>query len=107
MFRFGLTGARRAPGKRFARALRWAFVPGLMVAFGWYVTGMPGDSWSGPLPPLSAQQRLIRDNLRSHVEVLAGRVGERNVWRPEAMAAAAGSCHMRFAFLSCCFIQSF
>ena len=93
VFRFQLTGARRAarptPGKRFARALRWAFVPGLMVACGWYVTGMPGDSWSGPLPPLSAQQRLVRDNLQAHVGALAGRVGERNVWRPEALAAAA------------------
>ena len=93
VFGFELTGARRAarptPGKRIARALRWAFVPGLMVACGWYVTGMPGDSWSGPLPPLSAQQRLIRDKLQSHVGALAGRIGERNVWRPEALAAAA------------------
>ncbi len=80
---------RPAPGKRLARALRWAFVPGVMVACGWYVTAMPGDSWSGPLPPLSAQQRLVRDNLRSHVGVLAGRIGERNVRHPEALAAAA------------------
>jgi len=39
---------------------------------------------------LSVEERLIRDNLKRHVETLAGRIGERNVWRPEALAAAAG-----------------
>ena len=53
------------------------------------MTGMPGSSWSGPLPPLTAEQQRIHDNLRRHVAELAGRIGERNVWRPEAMAAAA------------------
>ncbi len=54
------------------------------------MTGMPGSSWSGPLPPLTGEQQLIHDNLKRHVAELAGRIGERNVWRPEAMAAAAG-----------------
>jgi Zn-dependent M28 family amino/carboxypeptidase len=51
---------------------------------------MPGRSWTGPLPPLTDREELIRDHLRRHVAVLAGRIGERNVWRPEAMNAAAG-----------------
>jgi len=51
--------------------------------------GIPGRSWSGPLPPLTGEQQRIHDNLERHVAALAGRIGERNVWRPEAMAAAA------------------
>jgi hypothetical protein len=83
------SAVRGARGRRLALALRWAVLAAIIVACGWYVTGMPGESWSGPLPPLSAEQRLIQDNLRSHVDMLAGRIGERNVWHPEALAAAA------------------
>jgi Zn-dependent M28 family amino/carboxypeptidase len=54
------------------------------------MTGMPGRSWSGPLPPLTGKEQLIHDNLKRHVAELAGRIGERNVWRPEALEAAAG-----------------
>jgi hypothetical protein len=54
------------------------------------MTGMPGKSWSAPVPPLSAEERLIHDKLKRHVGALAGRVGERNVGRPDALAAAAG-----------------
>ena len=50
---------------------------------------MPGKSWSAPVPPLSAEEQLIRDNLQSHVEMLAEHIGVRNVWRPEALVAAA------------------
>jgi Zn-dependent M28 family amino/carboxypeptidase len=53
------------------------------------MTGMPGKSWSAPVPPLSAEEQLIHDKLRRHVEALAERIGERNVWHPEALAAAA------------------
>jgi len=62
----------------------------VILAGSWFMTVMPGRSWSGPLPPLSSEQQLIRDNLRRHVAELAGRIGERNVWRPAALAAAAG-----------------
>ncbi|MDH3527454.1 MAG: M28 family peptidase [Gammaproteobacteria bacterium] len=54
------------------------------------MTGMPGKSWSAPVPPLSAEERLIEDKLKHHVGALAGRIGERNIGRPEALAAAAG-----------------
>lgn len=53
------------------------------------MTVMPGKSWSGPLPPLSEEELQIRDNLKRHVSVLAGEIGERNLWRPEALNAAA------------------
>ena len=57
--------------------LRWAVLLGLLVMGGWYVIGMPGKSWSGALPPLSVAERQIHDNLKRHVEELAGRIGER------------------------------
>lgn len=57
------------------------------------MTGMPGSSWSGPLPPLTGKEQLIHDNLKRHIAALAGRIGERNVWRPEALAAAEAYIH--------------
>ncbi len=55
-----------------------------------YMTDMPGDSHSGVLPPLSADERLLRDRLERHVTVLADAIGERNVWRHDALEKAAG-----------------
>jgi Zn-dependent M28 family amino/carboxypeptidase len=75
--------------KRLAWAVRLAVVLLVILTAIWFVTGMPGSSWTGPLPPLTGKHQLIHDNLKRHVAVLAGRIGERNVWRPEAMAAAA------------------
>ncbi len=53
------------------------------------MTAMPDQSWSSTVPPLSSQEQLIQDNLKRHVGMLAGQIGERNVWHPEALAAAA------------------
>lgn len=53
------------------------------------MTFMPGKSWSDPVPPLTADERLIHDNLKRHVEMLAQQIGERNVWHAEALDAAA------------------
>ena len=50
---------------------------------------MPGKSWSKPLPPLSAEERQIQQNLQRHVEMLAQTIGERNVWNAASLAAAA------------------
>ena len=76
--------------KRLAWTVRLAVVSLVILTGIWFVTGMPGSTWTGPLPPLTGEQQLIHDNLKRHVAALAGRIGERNVWRPEAMAAAAG-----------------
>ena len=53
------------------------------------VLKMPGTSHSGALPPLSMEERTLHDRLSHHVEELAGRIGERNVWRHDALEAAA------------------
>lgn len=55
-----------------------------------YMTDMPGDSHSGALPPLSADELLLQNRLERHVMVLAGIIGERNVWRYAALERAAG-----------------
>lgn len=81
------------PGGRkpwLAWAIRLVVVPLAILTGIWFMTGMPGRSWTGPLPPLTDREQLIHDNLKRHVEMLAGSIGERNVWRPDAMAAAAG-----------------
>ncbi|MHC4447359.1 MAG: M28 family peptidase, partial [Planctomycetota bacterium] len=64
----------------------------LVVALtGAYLTmiRMPGKSFRGPLPALTPQQTALRDALREDVEVIAGRIGERNlVYRYENLIAA-------------------
>lgn len=82
--------------KRRAWAVRLAVLPLLILTGIWFVTGMPGRSWTGTQPPLTDKEQLIHDNLRRHVAALAGRIGERNVWRPEAMTAAAGYIRKTF-----------
>jgi hypothetical protein len=82
--------------KRLAWAIRLSIIPLVILAGIWFMTGMPSSSWSGPLPPLSDKEQLIHDNLKRHVAALAGRIGERNVWRPESMAAAASYIRTMF-----------
>ncbi len=50
---------------------------------------MPGKSFRGTLPPLSAEQTALRDELRRHVERLAREIGERNLFQPKKLDAAA------------------
>jgi len=49
---------------------------------------MPGHAYQGPLPAISAQEEQVRDNLRRHVQNLAGDIGERNHARLEAYRRA-------------------
>ena len=81
-------------GGWFAWVIRLAILPLAILAGIWFVTGMPGRSWSGPLPPLTESEQLIHDNLKRHVAELAGGIGERNVWRPGTMSAAAAYIRM-------------
>ena len=53
------------------------------------MTRMPGISHQGPLPPLSPAEHELAANLRHHVTVLAGEIGERSIWQPGSMAKAA------------------
>ena len=40
---------------------------------------MPGKSFRGELPPLTADEIVLRDELRRHVRRLAGEIGQRNL----------------------------
>ncbi|MCC6678769.1 MAG: M28 family peptidase [Phycisphaerales bacterium] len=77
---------------RVRRALWWgglALVLGLIggIAASCAIR-MPGRSFAGPLPAMSAMQLSLADELRADVEMLAGAIGERNVFHPEKLAAA-------------------
>jgi len=53
------------------------------------ITKMPGSSFGGALPALSREQIELRERLKTHVETLAARIGERNMFRyPELVRAA-------------------
>lgn len=50
---------------------------------------MPGRSFVGRLPALHDSQRVVMEKLEGHVDVLAVKIGERNVGRIEALEQAA------------------
>ncbi|GAG08944.1 unnamed protein product, partial [marine sediment metagenome] len=50
---------------------------------------MPGESHTGTLPPLTAEQRELSQRLREHVVVLADEIGERNMYHLDALERAA------------------
>jgi hypothetical protein len=50
---------------------------------------MPGKSYTGPLPPLTEGQILLREELVRDVEKLAAQIGERNVWHYANLIATA------------------
>ena len=50
---------------------------------------MPGHSYAGAFRPLRADEMTLRDRLRQHVRILAGDIGERQLWRPAALERAA------------------
>jgi hypothetical protein len=49
----------------------------------------PGKSYSGPLPPLTDDQIILRGRLMADVANLALKIGERNIHQPKNLAAAA------------------
>ena len=53
----------------------------------WYMVSVPGESYSGPLQPLSAEETQLRENLRAHVAAVASR--EHNVVHFAELEAAA------------------
>jgi hypothetical protein len=61
------------------------------------VTRMPGRSFADPLPPLTAEQSELAARLEAHVTTLAGRIGERNLFRYPALLRAAQYIEESFA----------
>jgi hypothetical protein len=61
-----------------------------------FVVRMPGQSFSAPAPPLTPEEQDLRRRLATHVRVLASEIGERNLWRADALEAAARYVGDRF-----------
>jgi hypothetical protein len=77
--------SREGPGPRVCVLGASAWLGAAMTA----CTGiLPGDRFQGELSILDESQRTAVERLRDDVHALAGRIGERNVFRPEAYAAA-------------------
>lgn len=61
----------------------------LLSLCGYFMSRMPGRSVSGPLPELTVADSLIKNRLHAHVDMLAGKIGERNVWQYDNLQRAA------------------
>jgi len=53
----------------------------------WYMIAVPGESFHGPLAPLTADESVLRDRLKKHVTAVAS--AEHNTRTPERLEAAA------------------
>ncbi len=53
------------------------------------ITKMPGRSFRGSLPELASHQAALRTRLETHVDILASRIGERNMHRYPKLVRAA------------------
>jgi Zn-dependent M28 family amino/carboxypeptidase len=61
----------------------------ILIALFLRTVQMVGKSYSGRFLPLSVQEKEISANLRDHVFMLADEIGERNIWLPQNLNAAA------------------
>src|SRR5207245_1136945 len=59
-----------------------------------YMTRMPGRSYQGVLEPLPEHELALRDQLKAHIVMLAGTIG--NLLRYQALNAAAGYISQQF-----------
>lgn len=67
-----------------------------LLSAGYLMSRMPGQSFSGSLPELTGFEHQISANLNRHVEMLAGTIGERNVWQYENLLRAADYIESQF-----------
>ncbi|HEY2359522.1 MAG TPA: M28 family peptidase [Candidatus Angelobacter sp.] len=65
------------------------FVVVVLIAIVSYMVAMPGKSFSGALPPLTAEEIQIKTNLTRHISYLADDIGERNVIAYEPLQKTA------------------
>ena len=65
-----------------------AVLAALLFYCWWTMIRMPLKSYSGELAALTEEQQVLRDELKAHVEKLAGTIGERNIFQPAALKSA-------------------
>lgn len=70
----------------------------LMGSLSFFV-GMPGTSFTGPLPELTERQQECAAGLRRHVLALADGIGPRNIWQPASMQATVAYLEKELAAL--------
>src|SRR5438093_6236588 len=63
-------------------------VVAILVLLWWFGMRMPGKNVSAA-GPLSPDEVVLREELRSNVQKLAGEIGERNMWHYPQLNAAA------------------
>jgi Zn-dependent M28 family amino/carboxypeptidase len=68
-----------------------------MAAGIYYMVSMPGKSYSGVLPELSVAEKEISSGLRSHVEYLALKIGQRNFLYPDGLRDSADYIEAKFS----------
>jgi Zn-dependent M28 family amino/carboxypeptidase len=68
----------------------------LLLASGYFMSRMPGQSLRGPLAPLNDEDHFLIDRLRNHVAVLAGMIGERHLAQFDRLQAAAAQIESTF-----------
>lgn len=89
----------RGRGARIRFAL-FVIVPLLAILIAWWIMiRMPGTSFEGPAPALTAAEADLRDRLSAHVHALAETIGPRPASRPASLAAARDTIEARFAAL--------
>ena len=71
-------------------------VAALLVAWSGMIR-MPGKSFAGTPPALSAEEQALRSELVAHVQMLGAEIGERNVQRYDKLLAAADYIERTFA----------
>lgn len=89
----------QGPLRRHWLFLTGCVIIGLLAGGLMYVIDMPGKSYSGLLPPLSADEHMLAHRLEKHVSHLAIQIGERNMWHYAALEAAAAYIHDSFTEL--------
>lgn len=60
--------------------IRWGVVVVILYGVILFITVMPGDSFEGKLQSLSQEEKLLKNNLKKHVKVLADSIGHHNIW---------------------------
>ncbi len=69
--------------------VRLGILAAALTGTGWYMIGMPGESFRGPLPALDGNGTKLAGDLRRWVVRLAGEIGERNLDRYPKIQEAA------------------
>ncbi len=69
--------------------VRLGLVAAVFIGTGWYMIGMPGKSFRGPLPALDGNGAKLAADLRRWVVRLAEEIGERNLDRYPKLQEAA------------------